>query len=65
MGRALRLVGKRVRLFSDPEDELKIRIENYLRTISKLRVLNNKLKNVEIALNTCVEIDIIDIEFVR
>ena len=54
-----------MRLSSGPKDELEIRIRDYLRTIGKLRVLNSKLKNVGIALNTYVEIDIINIEFAR
>ena len=54
-----------MRLSSGPKNELEIRIKNYLRTIDKLRVLNSKLKNVEIVLNTYVEINIINIEFAK
>ena len=62
---SFRLIGKRVRLPSGPKDELRIRTGDYLRTIGKLSVLDSNLEDVEIALDTYAEVDIVGIEFIR
>ena len=62
---SFRLVGKRVRLPSGPKDELRIRTEDYLRTVGKLNVLDSDLEDVKVALDTYVEVDTIGVDFVR
>ena len=42
-----------------------MRIGSYLRTIDKLNVLDSELEDVEIVLDTSIEIDTISIEFIR
>ena len=42
-----------------------MRIGSYLRTMGKLNVLDGKLEDVGIALDTCAEVDTIDIKFAR
>ena len=64
MGRANGL-GKRVRLPSGPEEEPRMRTGDYLRTMGKLNVLDSKPEDVEIALDTCAEIDTVGVEFAR
>ena len=67
MGQPYRLIrlGKRVGLTLSPEDESRIRTRSYLRTMSKLNTLDDDPEDVEIALDTCVEVDTIYIEFAR
>jgi len=57
--------GKRVRLPSSPEDEPRIRTGDYLRIVGKLNVRDSNLEDVEIALDTCAEVDIVSVEFTR
>ena len=64
MGQPLRLVGKRVRLTLSLEDESRMRVGSYLCTTGKLYALGES-EDVEIALDTCAEVDIICIEFAR
>jgi len=42
-----------------------MRIGSYLRTMGKIKVLDSDSEDVEIALDTCAEIDTIDIEFAK
>ena len=67
MGQPYRLIrlGKRVGLTLSPEDESRMRTGSYLRTMGKLNTLDDNPEDVEIALDTYVEVDTIYIEFVR
>ena len=60
-----RLVGKRVRLPSGPKDKPEMRTGDYLRTMSKLSVLDSELENVKVTLNTYAEVDTVGIDFIR
>ena len=42
-----------------------MRIGSYLRTMGKIKVLDSDLEDVEIALDTYVEVNIISLEFIR
>ena len=67
MGKPLGLLrfGKRVRPSSGPEDEPRMRTGNYLRTMGKLSGLDDDLEDVEVALDTCAEVDTICVEFAK
>jgi len=67
MGKSVGLVrlGKRLRLTPGPEDEPRMRIGDYLRTTGQLNVPGDDPEDVEIALDTCAEIDTISEEFAR
>ncbi|KIX01154.1 uncharacterized protein Z518_08879 [Rhinocladiella mackenziei CBS 650.93] len=57
--------GKRVRLPFSPEEEPRMRTGDYLRTMGKLNVRDRDPEDVEIALDTCAEIDTVGVEFVK
>src|ERR1700754_75838 len=58
-----KLLGKRVGFSSRPEEEPEMRIGDYLRTEGKL--INGKAdaEDIDIALDTCAEVDVISIDF--
>jgi len=57
--------GKRVRLLSSPEGGPEMRTGNYLRTMGKLGIPDNEPKDVEIALDTCAEVDTVGVDFAK
>ena len=42
-----------------------MRTGDYLRTMGKLNVLDSEPEDVEVALDTCAEIDTVGVEFIR
>ena len=54
-----------MRLPSSPEDKPRMRTGDYLRIVGKLNVRDSDLEDVEIALDTCVEVDTVSVEFTR
>ena len=42
-----------------------MRLGNYLRIMGKLHLLDSDPEDMEIALDTCVEVDTISVEFVK
>ena len=42
-----------------------MRTGDYLRTIGKLSVLEDELEDVEVALDTCAEVDTISVDFIK
>ena len=57
-------VGKQLGLSSCPEEESRMRTGDYLRTTGKLNV-GGQPESVDIALDTCAEIDTVGVEFAR
>jgi transposase InsO family protein len=54
-----------MRLSPCPEEEPEMRIGDYLRTKGKLLNGNAGPENIEVSLDTCAEVDVIDIEFAK